>query len=110
VTLAVDDFGTGYSSLSYLTRFPIDALKVDRAFVAGLEHRSVDRAVAAAVVGLARALELETVGEGVETPGQLAALRQLGCDRAQGYLFAAPLPPDELAAMLRTGARFGTFS
>jgi EAL domain-containing protein (putative c-di-GMP-specific phosphodiesterase class I) len=110
VTLAVDDFGTGYSSLSYLTRFPIDALKVDRAFVAGLEHRSVDRAVAAAVVGLARALELETVGEGVETPGQLAALRQLGCDRAQGYLFAAPLPPDELAVMLRTDARFGTSS
>ena len=81
VTLAVDDFGTGYSSLLYLRRFPVGVLKLDRACVSGLGTNEAD----AAIVGST------AVAEGVETPGQLAALRRLGCDHAQGYLWAAPV-------------------
>jgi EAL domain-containing protein (putative c-di-GMP-specific phosphodiesterase class I) len=90
--LAVDDFGTGYSSLTYLKRFPVEAIKVDRAFVAGLGIESGDTTIVDAVVRLGQALGLGVVAEGIETPLQLSRLRELGCDRGQGYLFGRPRP------------------
>jgi diguanylate cyclase (GGDEF)-like protein/PAS domain S-box-containing protein len=94
VRLSVDDFGTGYSSLLYLKNFPVDTLKVDQSFVSGLGRDSEDSAIVAGVVGLAQTLGLTAIAEGVETEGQLSALRSLGCDLAQGYLFGRPEPPD----------------
>ena len=96
VTLAVDDFGTGYASLTYLQRFPLDELKIDRSFVAGLTERRGDAAIVATCVQLAHSLGLRAVAEGVETPDQRRALEDLGCDMAQGYHYARPLPADEL--------------
>ena len=100
VRLAIDDFGTGYSSLSYLHRFPVDVLKIDRSFVDGLGQESEDTVIVRAVVGLARALRLEVVAEGVETAEQAEALRALGCELAQGYLFSRPLPPEGVGEIL----------
>jgi CheY-like chemotaxis protein len=97
VRIAVDDFGTGYSSLTYLKRFPVDVLKIDRSFIDGLVHDRQDRAIVSSVVDLAHAFGLTTIGEGVETVEQLALLRSLGCDAAQGYFWSPALPPDELA-------------
>ncbi len=94
VHLSVDDFGTGYSSMTYLKRFPVEALKVDRSFVDGLGSESSDTAICTAVVSLAHALDLRAVAEGVETAGQVAALRTLGCELAQGYLFGRPQPAE----------------
>jgi EAL domain-containing protein (putative c-di-GMP-specific phosphodiesterase class I) len=100
VKLAIDDFGTGYSSLSYLRRFPVDVLKVDRAFVTGLGTSREDSAIVHLIITLAQALGLETVAEGVETHDQLIELRSLGCDQIQGYLIARPMPADEATALL----------
>ena len=100
VSLAVDDFGTGYSSLSYLKRFPVDCIKIDRSFVDGLGRNSDDAAIAAAVVGMGRALGMTTVGEGVETFEQLVELQALGCDMAQGYYFARPQPPEAIGELI----------
>jgi EAL domain-containing protein (putative c-di-GMP-specific phosphodiesterase class I) len=96
VHLSVDDFGTGYSSLAYLRRFPVDALKVDRSFVAGLGRDPEDSAIVEAVVSMAHSLGLSVIAEGVETDGQLARLRDLGCELAQGFYFAAPVPSSAL--------------
>jgi EAL domain-containing protein (putative c-di-GMP-specific phosphodiesterase class I) len=104
VHLSVDDFGTGYSSLAYLRRFPVDSLKVDRSFVAGLGEDPEDSAIVEAVVSMAHSLRLSVVAEGVETDEQLARLRDLGCELAQGFYFAAPVPPsalDPLSAQTR---------
>jgi diguanylate cyclase (GGDEF)-like protein/PAS domain S-box-containing protein len=98
--LALDDFGTGYSSLTYLKRFPVDAIKIDRSFVAGLGRDSDDEAIVASVVSLARAVGKDVVAEGVETPAQLEALRGLGVDHAQGFLWSPGLPVHELDAWL----------
>ncbi|MBV8559245.1 MAG: EAL domain-containing protein, partial [Acidimicrobiia bacterium] len=98
VHLCVDDFGTGYSSLAYLRRFPVDALKVDRSFVAGLGKDPEDSAIVEAVVSMAHSLRLSVVAEGVETDDQLARLRDLGCELAQGFYFAAPVPATALDA------------
>ena len=92
VRLAIDDFGTGYSSLSYLKRFPVDAVKVDRAFVDGLGTDPHDTALVAAIVAMADALGLEVTAEGVETQDQLAHLCRLQCVRAQGFFLSRPVP------------------
>jgi diguanylate cyclase (GGDEF)-like protein len=100
VKVSVDDFGTGYSSLSYLKRFPVDTVKIDRAFVDGLGDDPADSAIVDAVARMASALNLETVAEGVETPLQMRELIGLGCTYAQGYLFARPAPASDLIALL----------
>jgi diguanylate cyclase (GGDEF)-like protein len=92
VRLAVDDFGTGYSSLSYLARFPVDVLKIDRSFVERLGKQDDADELVRMIIGLGRALNLRIVAEGVETAGQLDALRSMGCDVAQGFLFMRPVP------------------
>jgi diguanylate cyclase (GGDEF)-like protein/PAS domain S-box-containing protein len=97
VRLAIDDFGTGYSSLGYLQRFPVDIVKLDRAFVAGLGSDSAADAIAAAVINLGHALGLSVIAEGVETHDQLTVLRALRCDRAQGFLWSAGQTPEALA-------------
>jgi EAL domain-containing protein (putative c-di-GMP-specific phosphodiesterase class I) len=89
--LAIDDFGTGVSSLPHLRSFPVDLLKVDRSFIDGLGPDPEDSAIAAAIVSLAHNLEIEAVAEGVETVEQVSELQALGCDAAQGYLFAHPM-------------------
>jgi len=100
VRLSIDDFGTGYSSLAYLRRFPLDTLKVDRTFVSGLGVDPDSRAITSAIIELAHALGLEVVAEGVEDQAQLEVLVDLGCDRAQGYLFSRPVPAPELWGVL----------
>jgi diguanylate cyclase (GGDEF)-like protein/PAS domain S-box-containing protein len=107
IRIAIDDFGTGFSSLGQLRHFPIDVLKVDRSFVQGVEHDAKDAAIAANLVSLAHALGLVAIAEGIESSGQLASFRELGCDRAQGFLFARPAPADEVTGLLaeRAAAR-----
>jgi diguanylate cyclase (GGDEF)-like protein/PAS domain S-box-containing protein len=103
VTLAIDDFGTGYSSLSYLRRFPVDVLKIDQSFVAGLGPDPEDSTIVAAIVNLANTLELQTIAEGVETVDQLVRLRDLGCRMAQGYYFAEPAEAATITKMIDHG-------
>ena len=98
IRIAIDDFGTGYSSLSYLATLPVDELKIDRTFVRNVETDAGSRGLVKAIIDMAHALGLSTVAEGVEEPGQRAVLTELGCGRAQGYLFARPLPADQFAA------------
>ncbi|HEX8394029.1 MAG TPA: EAL domain-containing protein [Longimicrobium sp.] len=100
VRISIDDFGTGYSSFEYLRRFPIDTLKVDRGFVAQVEDGGGDAEIVAAIVAMAHRLGLMVVGEGVETAGQLAFLREQGCDAVQGYLIARPMCAEEMDAFL----------
>ena len=100
VRLAVDDFGTGYSSLLYLRRYPLDMLKIDRSFVAGLVDNPEDATIVDAVVRLAHSFGLQTVAEGVETADQLRLLRSLGCDMGQGHFWGRPLPPETLLSRL----------
>jgi diguanylate cyclase (GGDEF)-like protein/PAS domain S-box-containing protein len=102
--IVIDDFGTGYSSLAYLKRFPVGSVKIDRSFVAGLGLPGEDDAIVEAVTGLARTLHLTAVGEGVETPQQLEALRRLGCDRAQGFHLGRPVPAEDLTELLTADA------
>ncbi len=102
VRLAVDDFGTGYSSLSYLKRLPVDAVKIDRSFVDGLAVDGDDSAIVAAVTGMARALRLTTIAEGVENLDQLRALRRLGCELAQGFFFTTPQPAAHITRLLES--------
>ncbi|MDA0138691.1 putative bifunctional diguanylate cyclase/phosphodiesterase [Solirubrobacter deserti] len=104
VRLAIDDFGVGYSSLSYLHRLPVEALKLDRSFIAGLPDDTASVRILEAVVGLAAAFDVRVVAEGVETAAQLAAVREAGCHAAQGYALARPGQAQELPARLE-GAR-----
>jgi diguanylate cyclase (GGDEF)-like protein/PAS domain S-box-containing protein len=106
VRLAIDDFGTGYSSLSYARRFPVDELKIDRSFIDGLGRSIEDAAIVTAAIAFARALHLTVTAEGVETTDQAIRLRALGCDRAQGYLFARPMPEAALSAILTEDGLF----
>ena len=102
MTVAVDDFGIGYSSLNYLKRFPIDAVKIDRTFVHGLNHSSGDAAIVDAVIVIGRSLNLRVIAEGVETEEQFNMLLARGCHEAQGYLFTPPLTAEELYPLITT--------
>jgi EAL domain-containing protein (putative c-di-GMP-specific phosphodiesterase class I) len=103
VHLAIDDFGTGYSSLNYLKRFPVDVLKIDKAFVDGVGQDVEATAIVEAVITLAHTLGMEVVAEGVETAVQVDQLCRLGCDVGQGYYFAKPLPVDAVDAIVGGG-------
>ncbi|KTC57747.1 putative bifunctional diguanylate cyclase/phosphodiesterase [Pseudomonas savastanoi] len=102
ISLSVDDFGTGYSSLAYLKRFPLDALKIDRAFIKDITSNHEDAAITRAVIVLAHELGLKVIAEGVETVDQLALLVTYGCDQMQGYLFSKPVIIEECASMIKS--------
>lgn len=104
VKLALDDFGTGYSSLSYIRSFSLDMLKIDRSFVKGLGESAEDSAIVEHVIGMAQALGMVTVGEGIETPVQLAELRRLGCELAQGFMLSRPVGPDRIYDIMSRGS------
>jgi diguanylate cyclase (GGDEF)-like protein len=101
VQIGLDDFGTGYASLTHLRRLPLTFVKIDQTFVQGIGTDHEDERIVAAVVDLASNLGLRSIAEGVETDDQLERLRTLGCDQAQGYLFARPLPPDDIASAIQ---------
>ena len=101
VQLAIDDFGTGYSSLSYLKHFPVDRLKIDQAFIAGIGHDPSDAAIVEAVIALAHTLKIRVLAEGVEMPGQLKFLQDRGCDEAQGFLLGIPMGAADLIRQLK---------
>ena len=101
IHLALDDFGTGHSSLAYLKRFPLDCVKIDRAFIKDTPANTDDVAIARTIVAMAKSLGLTTVAEGVETVEQFELLKAMGCDQIQGYFFSRPLPPDEFADFYR---------
>ena len=105
LTLALDDFGTGYSSLSNLHQFPVDTVKIDRSFVSQADVSPHHRVLVQATVMVANSLGMSTVAEGIETKAQAAVVRELGCDKGQGYLFSRPLPAGELAAWLLAAAQ-----
>jgi EAL domain-containing protein (putative c-di-GMP-specific phosphodiesterase class I) len=110
ISIALDDFGTGYSSLGYLRRLPVDCLKIDRSFVSDLSADEGAERVLQAILGIASALELRTVAEGIETPAQLEFLRRHGCLEGQGFLLARPLATDALEALLTESVAIGTTS
>jgi EAL domain-containing protein (putative c-di-GMP-specific phosphodiesterase class I) len=100
VQIAVDDFGTGYRSLAYLRRFPVDSLKIDRTFITGLARSHEAQALTHTLIELGKALGLQTLAEGVEEGDQLSELKSVGCDLAQGFLFARPMAAEALEAFL----------
>lgn len=104
--LALDDFGTGYSSLAYLQKLPIDILKIDKAFVHGLDTQQSDREIIHLVMALAQTLNLETVAEGVETPGHIRELQKMGCDLGQGFLFSRPLSAGEAETLICSAHKY----
>ena len=104
VRIAMDDFGTGYSSLSYLRRFPFDKIKIDKSFIQNLQLGPGSIEIVRAVVGLGKALGMNVLAEGVETPEQLAILQTEGCDELQGYLFSRPRPASDIPAIMREWA------
>jgi sensor c-di-GMP phosphodiesterase-like protein len=104
IKIAIDDFGTGYSSLSYLKNWRVDALKIDRSFVRDLVTDSSDLAIVSAIIAIARHLHIEVIAEGIEAYQQVEILRRLGCSVGQGFLFARPMPADEILKLLRNEA------
>jgi EAL domain-containing protein (putative c-di-GMP-specific phosphodiesterase class I) len=108
VSLAIDDFGTGHASLAYLHQFPVDAIKIDRSFVASLGSGGRADAVSRAVIHLAHDLQMKAVAEGIETVEQLRELRALRCDLAQGFFFSRPVPAEQLGLLLEQRAPFAS--
>ncbi len=104
ISLSIDDFGTGYSSLGRLKNFPISTLKIDKVFIQDIETDSANSAIVAAVIAMGKGLDMKIIAEGVETVDQLNRLKSLGCDQAQGFLFAKPMTADELERLLSTSA------
>jgi len=100
VQFSIDDFGTGYSSLSHLKRLPVSELKIDKSFVMGMDSDSDDASIVRSTVDLAHNMGLRVVAEGVETAETLDALKDLGCDQAQGYFISRPAPPEEMVTFL----------
>jgi diguanylate cyclase (GGDEF)-like protein len=100
IRTAIDDFGTGYSSLAYLTRLPLAALKIDRSFVADALNDAADAAIVRTIIDMAHTLDFTVVAEGVETDGQMAFLREFGCEQGQGFFFARPMPAASFAALI----------
>ena len=103
VTLSLDDFGTGYSSLAYLSRFPLDALKIDRSFIRDVIVKQEATTLADSIIALAQRMRLRVVAEGVETEEQLRFLRDRDCDELQGYYISKPLPAGQFAEIVKTG-------
>jgi diguanylate cyclase (GGDEF)-like protein/PAS domain S-box-containing protein len=101
VTVAIDDFGTGYSSLSYIAHLPIDTLKIDRSFISDMITSASHKAIVSTIISLTHSLNLTVVAEGVETVEQSQMLQSFGCDQMQGFLYSSPLPPEQIAPMLR---------
>ena len=104
VEVAIDDFGTGYASMSVLKTLPANMLKLDMTFVQGVTTDPSDRAIVEATIRLGRALNMEVVAEGIESPATIDKLLELDCHRGQGYLISAPMPPEEITRILSTGA------
>ena len=105
--IAIDDFGIGYSSLEYLLRFPLDSIKIDRAFVTRITDSQADRAIVRAITAIAQTLGLTTIAEGIETQRQCDFLEALGVSEVQGYLIGRPMSPDQLDHLLRNFVRPG---
>jgi EAL domain-containing protein (putative c-di-GMP-specific phosphodiesterase class I) len=103
--IAIDDFGTGYSSLAYLTRFPIDALKIDRSFVQDMVRDKSDATIVRTIVEMAHTLGYTVIAEGVETEEQATLLHRLRCEQAQGYFFALPMAADNIERLCAAGPR-----
>jgi EAL domain-containing protein (putative c-di-GMP-specific phosphodiesterase class I) len=101
IYLSLDDFGTGHSSLAYLKRFPLDCVKIDRAFIKDMPDNADDVAIARTIVAMAKSLDLTTVAEGVETVEQLEMLKRMGCDQIQGFLLGRPLAAGDFLAFYR---------
>ena len=99
--IALDDFGTGYSSLGLLSKLPVDLVKIDRSFIAGLPEDKASVTLVSSVIGLASAFGLKVVAEGVETEGQLGILKEMGCNQSQGYLHSRPVPAEQFEKLLR---------
>jgi EAL domain-containing protein (putative c-di-GMP-specific phosphodiesterase class I) len=100
VRLAIDDLGTGYSSLGYLQRFPIDILKIDKAFIDDVGHEDIEPALVRAIIALGGSLQLQTIAEGVELQQQSRGLQELGCEMGQGYFFGRPATAKEIDSVL----------
>jgi EAL domain-containing protein (putative c-di-GMP-specific phosphodiesterase class I) len=103
VSVAVDDYGTGYSSLQYLDRFAADVVKIDRSFVSNLVANEHTQKIVSSVLDMARALDLQSIAEGIETPEQLDVVRRLGCELGQGYLFSRPVAAEAICELLGAG-------
>jgi EAL domain-containing protein (putative c-di-GMP-specific phosphodiesterase class I) len=101
VRVAIDDFGTRYTGFNVLKDLPLDAMKIDRCFIRGIDRSAKMLALCRTIVAMARQLNLRTVAEGVEEPTELEVLRECGCDAGQGYLFQRPVPAEQMAAFLR---------
>ncbi len=110
VRIALDDFGTGYSSLSLLQQFPIQRIKIDRAFISGIAEQSNDRSLVRTIIAMAQSLGLDLVAEGIETVHQLQSLRELGCDKAQGFLISRPVPPEAVRTTIAAIAELAQLS
>jgi len=104
VSVSIDDFGTGYSSLAYVKKFPVDRIKIDQSFVRNLTSDPNDAAIVRAIVNLGHSLGIDVIAEGVDSADQVEMLRAEGCEEAQGFLFAKPLPVEEFLALVQADA------